>query len=329
MERSNQTSSLRRSAIQPKITVIKNHASIQPQNAQKTLQRTTQLKDVYKPTPVSPKHVIPIISTKSVILSPIDKTNNQKHKNINKPNRKIPPNIEYLSADLTPNQKDIVSKLKNSAQGQYIVILGNGPSLLEVDTNILKKYDSIKLCTINVPDSRCWPTPYWAFYDRSQYHRHKELYHTFNGTLFNSTGIKEHNDNSIKFKHIQGLGYSKDINYGIYVGMSSVFATIQICMFMNFNRIYVVGCDMNQDMDSGQTHFYGVNPDVAPEERKKRFKKEANWYDKMVEALSAEEKNKIIFCSKGINKWPFMNHFTTVEPSQATSFIISDSKNGN
>jgi hypothetical protein len=221
-----------------------------------------------------------------------------------------------------------VKKLKNSAQGEYLVILGNGPSLKQIHTDVLKQYPTnIKLCTINVPDIRCWPTPYWAFYDRSQFHRHKELYRNYTGTAFNSTGIKEPNANSIKFKHIPGLGYSRDITRGIYVGMSSVFATLQIAMFMNFERIYVVGCDMDEGMDSGQTHFYGVNPDVNPEERKKRFKKEANWYDRMVDILTDEEKEKIVFCNKGVNKWPFTSHFKTVTSEEATKFILEDTGN--
>lgn len=278
--------------------------------------------------PAAKQQQQPVVAKRIASVATVrDRINRTRREVAPVPRRREPPKVTQLSTDLTPEQKERVKQLQGIAQGQYLVILGNGPSLANIDTHILSQYPTVRLCTINVPDERCWPTPYWAFYDRSQYHRHKELYKTFQGTIFNSTGIKEPNHNSIKFKHIPGLGYSRDITRGVYVGMSSVFATLQIAMYMMFNRIYVIGCDMNEDVDSTQTHFYGVNPDVNPDERKKRFKKEANWYDRMTEMLTPEEKAKIVFCTKGVNKWPFMDHFQTVTPLEATNFIIQDTGN--
>jgi len=308
---------------------VASQQAVKPQ----TLQRTTpqMIQQPIPPRPAvqpTPSQATPVVAKRVQPVNTMrDRINRTKREFVPQAIRKKPPTITHLSTDLTPDQVEKVKSLRGTAQGQYLVILGNGPSLREVDTHILAQYATIRLCTINMPDQRCWPTPYWAFYDRSQFHRHKELYHTFTGTIFNSTGIKEPNPNSIKFKHIPGLGYSRDITRGVYVGMSSVFATLQIAMFMGFSKIYVVGCDMSESVDPGQTHFYGVNPDVLPEERVKRFKKEANWYDRMVEALSPEEKQKIVFCSKGVNKWPFTSHFTTMRPDEAVEYIIKDSGN--
>jgi len=312
------------------VTVIQKPVTQAASNKQ-TLQRTTQVRHQPIPPrtqvqPIPPSEAAPVVARRNQSVNTVrDRINRTRRELVPQaPRRKVPPKVTYLSADLTVDQIEKVKALKGSAQGRYLVILGNGPSLEQVDTNRLAQYDNIKLCTINVPDKRCWPTPYWAFYDRSQYHRHKELYKGFAGTVFNSTGIKEGNVGSIKFKHNPGLGWSRDISRGVYVGMSSVYATLQIAVYMQFNRIYVVGCDMSESMDLGKTHFYGINPDVKPEERKKRFVKEANWYDRMTEVLKEDEKQKIVFCSKGVNKWPFMSHFTTVRPDQATQFIIQD-----
>lgn len=328
MQRSVTQSVLRRTAIKPKVTVI--HRPTAQQSTTRTLQRSTP--QIQQLTPVQPIPTIldnNLVSNKR-IQTPVtvrDRINRNKQEAAPVPRRRIPPKITQIATDLTPDQVEQIRKLKDVGKDQYFVILGNGPSLREIDTHTLSKFDNIKLCTINVPDDRCWPTPYWAFYDRSQYHRHKHLYHNYTGVVFNSTGIKERNEHSIKFKHIPGIGYSRDIGRGVYIGMSSVYATLQIAMYMQFKRIYVLGCDMNVNVDPGQTHFYGVNPDVAPKERMKRFEKEANWYDKMAETLNPEDKVKIVFCSQDVNKWPFMDHFVTVKPQSATDFIIKDTGN--
>lgn len=242
--------------------------------------------------------------------------------------KKAPVSVTNISTELTPEQIHVIKKLKGTGIGKYFAILGNGPSLADIDTAKLKNIESLYLCTVNVPDDRCWPTQYWSFYDRTQYHRHKEIYKTYSGILLNSTAIKEPAVNSIKFRNIPGIGFSNDPSKGIYIGMSSVYATLQIAAYIGFNRIYVLGCDMNNTVDVGRTHFYGVNPDVNPNERKKRFEKEANWYNHMAEYLEPSIKNKIVFCSKGINPWPFVNSFNSVTPSETVDFITKEIQNG-
>jgi len=220
-----------------------------------------------------------------------------------------------------------IKRLKNAGSGINLVVLGNGPSLKDVDTKALKKLPNVKLCTINVPDDRCWPTSYWAFFDRFQYLRHKDLYHEFKGTIFNSAIIKESQENSIKFQNMTGIGFSRDSSRGIYTGMSSVYAVLQIAFYMQFDKIFVLGCDMNPNVDSKHTHFYGTNPDVSVKERLQRFEQETNWYERMAKMLSLEERKRITFCSKGVNPWPFVNKFNNVEPTKTVSFIKQETKN--
>lgn len=228
---------------------------------------------------------------------------------------------QRISTDLSEQEKSSIRRIHNKSVGKSLVILGNGPSLNLIDTNLLSQIENLELCTINVPDGRCWPTKYWAFYDISQFNMHRERYESFEGTIFNSTTIKGENPNSVKFKHLSGLGYSRDVVGGVYVGMSSVYATIQIAMYMNFDKIFIAGCDMNDKIDKSKTHFYGVNPRVKPDTRLERFKKEANWYDRMTDTLNESEKSKIIFCSKGINTWRFMDHFYTLKPDEVVGYI--------
>ena len=241
--------------------------------------------------------------------------------------KRPPPTVISIQPELTNVERDAIKNLKGTGQNKFLIILGNGPSLSEIDTKQFKNINNLYLCTINVPDERVWPTQYWAFYDRSQFHKHKERYHSYTGTIFNSTGIKEPNIRSIKFRHSPGIGYSHDVSKGLYVGMSSVYATIQIATYMNFDKIFILGCDMNESVDINRTHFYGVNSDVEPHERRRRFVKEANWYNHMAENVDVSIRNKIVFCSKGINTWPFMNSFSSVTPAETVDFILGEIKN--
>lgn len=269
------------------------------------------------------EHQNNIVKSNSVVVEPKNKFvaigRNRLIKE-SKPTRKLV-GTQRITGELDNRQKTLIKNLQNKSVGKYLFILGNGPSLNSVDTQYLSKIDNTEMCTINVPDGRCWPTKYWAFYDISQFNMHRELYESFTGTIFNSTTIKGENPNSIKFKYLSGLGYSRDAVTGIYVGMSSVYATIQIAMYMNFDKIFVLGCDMNDKIDKSKTHFYGVNPKVKPDTRLDRFKKEANWYDRMADTLSQEERNKIVFCSKGINNWRFMDYFPTLKPDEVVKHI--------
>ena len=297
----------RNNTLQP-INRIVTNSQVTPQSAKPILQPVT-------PPVVSPKY--------NTVKERINSNKKQFGQIVKRP----PPIVTSITPELTVAERDTIKNLRGTGQGKYLIILGNGPSLADIDTTKFKNVDKLVLCTINVPDDRIWPTQYWAFYDRSQYHRHKDKYYSFTGTIFNSTGIKEPNPKSIKFRHSPGLGYSHDPSKGLYIGMSSVYATIQIGTFMNFNKIFVIGCDMNENVDIAKTHFYGVNPDVKPEERRKRFNKEANWYNHMAENVDASIRSKIVFCSKGINIWPFMNSFHSVTPAETVDFILGEVNN--
>lgn len=237
-----------------------------------------------------------------------------------KPKQLIPQNTQKTTSK-DPQTTKIIS-IQNSCTGRCLVILGNGPSLLQTDTSTLNSLPNVSLCTINVPDERCWPTPYWAFYDRIVLQNHKDLYYSYSGTIFNTTTINELNQNSIKFRHIPGVGFSHDLVQGLCVGMSSVYATIQVGLYMGFDKIFILGCDMNPTVDKNRTHFYGKNKTVDTNDRLTRFEKECNWYDFMAEILPKDIRNRIIFCSKGINPWPFLNHFESITPEESFSAIL-------
>tara|TARA_R110000868_G_scaffold45841_18_gene151849 strand:- start:164 stop:1609 length:1446 start_codon:yes stop_codon:yes gene_type:complete len=46
----------------------------------------------------------------------------------------------------------------------------------------------------------------------------------------------------MQFKNIGGKGFSKDASKGIHIGRSSVFAAMQIGLWMGYEKIYIFGC---------------------------------------------------------------------------------------
>jgi hypothetical protein len=237
-------------------------------------------------------------------------------------NKRANPRVRYLSKEPTPESKGKITKLKHSGHGRFLAIIGNGPSIGESGLDKLRGVPKIDVMSINKPDMRVWPTKFWAFFDRSQLNRHRDLWNSYAGTLFNSTAIKEQKAASMQFKNLGGRGFSRDLDKGIHIGRSSVYAALQIGLWMDYDKIFVFGCDMNPDGLNGKLHFYGTNPDVDPNIRARRFEAEASHYDVAAEILNESERKRFYFCSKSINPWPFIDKFSSIEHTAAVDQII-------
>ncbi len=251
-------------------------------------------------------------------------SNNIIIRNINKPSQKTSRKgqVTYVTRDITNESKDRISKIKNAGVGKCLVIIGNGPSVLEIDTPKLRNHNNIDILSINQPDIRIWPTNYWAFFDRSQINRHKKIWEGYDGTILNSTSIKEQTRKSMQFKMLGNEGFSRDMMKGIYIGRSSVYASMQIALWMNYNEVFIFGCDMDPSGLNGNLHFYGTNPDVEPRIRASRFERESKSYEIAAEVLNIDERKKFIFCSD-YNKWPFIEKFERLSHSIAIDHIVA------
>lgn len=150
--------------------------------------------------------------------------------------------VKSVTRDISPDSAAKIRNIQNSGIGRILVIIGNGPSIGEIDLAQLKGINKVDILSINQPDQRVWPTKYWSFFDRSQLRRHQALWESFDGYLFNSTSIKEQRPQSMQFKNFQGQGWSKNVVDGLYIGRSSVYATMQIALWMNFKKIFIFGC---------------------------------------------------------------------------------------
>lgn len=238
------------------------------------------------------------------------------------PVNKRGPVVKRITSDVPEKDIKAIVKLKDTCKNRILVIMGNGPSLAEVDTSKLVGLDYVDTLIVNKPDERCWPTTYWVFFDASQYQRNKDKWDNYNGIAFVSNAIKVERPRSIKLKNVASGGFQRDLSKGVHIGRSSVYASMQIGMWLGYQRIYILGCDM-VDV-AGKVHYYGVNPDVNPEERKKRFDGEAKFYADATKSLSEAERNNIIFCSSYL-KYQFANKYQKIDHKFAVEFITQDS----
>lgn len=234
-------------------------------------------------------------------------------------------NVKQITRNPSPESIARIKKIRNKGLGRILIIIGNGPSISEAPLERLKGLVSVDILSINKPDDRIWPTSHWAFFDRSQFRRHQSLWDSYDGMLFNSTAIKEQRANSMQFKSMSGPGFSKDMTKGLYIGRSSVYASMQIALWMNYNHIYIFGCDMNPEGLDGKLHFYGINPDVEPELRKQRFEKEAASYEHAAKQLPEQERAKFTFCTE-YNFWPFVKEFGEMSHKIAVDAIREHSE---
>lgn len=243
------------------------------------------------------------------------------NKSLIKKNVHKKPEVKYVTQNITAESLAKIKALRNTGRGKALVIVGNGPSIVEAELEKLKNAPNIHTLSINRPDERVWPTTHWAFFDNSQMRRHGSLWASYDGTIFNSTAIKQQKQKSMNFKNMGGKGFSKDPTKGIYIGRSSVYASMQIALWMDYDHIFIFGCDMNPEGLNGKLHFYGVNPDVDPNIRKSRFKDEAEHYQHAASLMTPEEKRKFTFCTD-YNPWDFMKEFNQMSHKKAVQHIL-------
>lgn len=214
-----------------------------------------------------------------------------------------------------------VQGLKDIGVGRVLVMVACGPSIEEADLPKLAGHSHIDIMSINKPDSRLHPTKYWIFCDQSQFTRNKEAFNAYKGTLLNAWSVRARHANQVLIRNISGKGFSKDLLQGFYIGRSTTFSGMQVAHWMNYDQVYIFGCDMCKPPGFDKLHFYGVNPDVDPGIRAQRFSKEAEHYSAGARALTAEERNRFVFCS-AYNPWPFIKEFQQMDHREAVDHIL-------
>lgn len=214
---------------------------------------------------------------------------------------------------------DAIGKLRGVGRGKVLIIVANGPSHKEADLPKLKGIDNIDIMSINKPDDRIWPTDYWLFCDNSQHRRHSELWDAYKGIIINSSAIRKVKPQSVKIQTLPSDGFSVNMLKGIHVGRSSTYAALQVAIYMDYDHIYVFGCDMCRV--DGKLYSWGSNPDVPDGSREKRFKRESRSFAWLANNIQKRILDKISFCTK-YNKWNFIDSFEKLDHSEAIDIIL-------
>lgn len=233
-----------------------------------------------------------------------------------------PKTVRYITPDAPIDTISKLANIRNIGVGKTLVVIGNGPSINEIPLEKLKHAKNIDTFSINHPDPRLWPTTYWSFYDPSQLKRHKNFIDSYDQTIFNSLAIRLNKSKAIAMKNLPGKVFSRDITKGICIGRTSCYAAMQLGLWMNYDKIYFFGVDMDESGIDGQLHFYGKNPDVEPEVRKNRFKNEVDYYNHAAEFLEPHERDRFFFCSS-YNKWGFTRRFSYMDHKEAIATLLS------
>jgi hypothetical protein len=219
--------------------------------------------------------------------------------------------------------KKAVTDLKNSGIGKILIMVACGPSIMEVDLPKLIDHPLVDFMSINKPDPRRGTTKYWVFCDQSQYTRNREVFDKYTGTLINAWSVRARHPNQVLIRNRSGKGFSKNLSQGYFIGRSTTFANMQTAFWMNYDKVYIFGCDMCKPPNSESLHFYGRNQDVEPAVRAKRFAKEAEHYLNGSKQMTAEERAKFVFCSE-YNPWPFVNEFSKMDHRVAVDHILGE-----
>ena len=250
-------------------------------------------------------------------------------KPVRKPVRKRPGPRAPVRASPLRKQKELeigrykkaVEGLKNVGLGRILIMIACGPSIMEVDLPKLKEHPLIDMMSINKPDPRVHPTKYWVFCDQSQYTRNKETFEQYKGTLINAWSVRARHEGQILIRNRSGKGFSKNLLQGYYIGRSTTFANMQTAYWMNYDKVYIFGCDLCKPPGSDSLHFYGRNQDVDPSVRAKRFAKEAEHYMLGSKQMNLIERKKFVFCSE-YNPWPFVKEFERMDHRKAVDHIL-------
>ncbi len=229
----------------------------------------------------------------------------------------------------TPQRQVVNSRaelLRGMGKNKILVIIAAGPSIAEVDFTPLKTIPNIDIMCVNKPHPQVWPTKIWSFCDDTQRQRNLSTWNSYTGIIINSYNVKERKANQHVIASRSGKGFSTDIVHGYHIGRSSTYASLQVAVHMGYSRIYVFGVDMAEV--NGKLHFYGQNPDVSNETRKKRFANEADHYLWAGQNLQQSIKDRFVFCSS-YNPWPFMNLFSKLDHKIAVSEVLKNASNLN
>lgn len=173
----------------------------------------------------------------------------------------------YFKEDVLRKQAsfDQLKQFKDIHKGERCFIVATGPSLTIEDIEKLKG-EICWTCNsgINLFDKTDWRPKYYAIADGRVFEKVKEKLNPkdFGFAFYNDKDIEWTGENVLPLpvyvsyvlseearavlpKWALRKRMSNDISQKVYMGDNITFVIMQICMYMGFSEIYLLGCDCN------------------------------------------------------------------------------------
>ena len=159
--------------------------------------------------------------------------------------------LRRLAWDIRPvawaNRRKL-KRLKNSHRGEKAVVLCNGPSLLEVDFDLLKGVYTFGLNKINLLfDQTDFRPSSIVAVNPLVLKQNSDFYASTNIPLFleqNALNVPiSLNDNTIILNSCDIPFFSRDCSMSMFQGYTVTYVALQLAFHMGFEKVALVGCD--------------------------------------------------------------------------------------
>lgn len=194
-----------------------------------------------------------------------------------------------------------IEQYKDIHTGESCFIIGNGPSLLASDLDILEENHVISFgmnLIYKLFEQTKWRPDYYVAMDRRVADRYSYCKWDINtkrkcfiADMSEKFWSENQSENNIKYHSIRNMNkrkvkFSTDISRRVYFGATVAYDCLQIATYMGFRKIYLLGMDLAPNQQGNHSavsysHFF---------KQDSRDKKPQLWVNKILRAyLSAKE----------------------------------------
>lgn len=184
--------------------------------------------------------------------------------------------INLIDGEYDEQNFSALKKYKNMYEGDKCFVIGNGPSLISDDLDVLQEKGIVSFgCNgiYKIFNQTCWRPTYYFWGDPDAFRSNGcilENQKYFMSDLFRCLNLE--NPNIEYFHHIfllkEGVPlFSEDIVSGVSGGRTVTFPMLQFAVYMGFKEIYLLGVDFTWGEDGRKTHFCDEYVDAKYEKK--------------------------------------------------------------
>ncbi|MDW3177654.1 MAG: hypothetical protein R8J94_09725 [Acidimicrobiia bacterium] len=220
---------------------------------------------------------------------------------------------------------DEIASLANRHRGERCVIIGNGPSLNDLDLSLLRDEVTIGVNSIFLADAIDYPLSYYVVEDSlvmkenleaiKEYRAGYKLFPSIYREIYGAAPVNEGSLGGVSFFNMNGGFYlrsspnfcvprfSTDAPQRLYCGQSVTIVNLQLAYHMGFSEVYMIGMDFSytipetSEIDGNHILSTGDDPNHF---HKDYFGKGKTWKDpKLDRVLNNYQLAKVMFEADG------------------------------